>query len=100
MSRLQDTRICFVGEPFVNGTGDRTFLGWTGQICAAATQNDRHAITDYNLGVRRETSTELARRWQADVDYRLTIASGTSAPKTISAFLMIFAPNPSTVCRT
>lgn len=67
---MKDIRICFVGESFVNGTGDRTYLGWTGRVCQTAAQSG-HTITYYNLGVRRETSTELAKRWQPEVLRRL-----------------------------
>jgi lysophospholipase L1-like esterase len=63
-------RICFLGESFVNGTGDRTHLGWTGRLCQTLSQRgDR--ITSYNLGIRRETSTELLERWQQECDRRL-----------------------------
>lgn len=66
----RDIRICFVGESFVNGTGDRTHLGWTGRLCQTLSQRgDR--VTYYNLGIRRETSTELLERWQQECDRRL-----------------------------
>ena len=63
-------RICFVGESFVNGTGDPDCLGWAGRICAKACHLG-HDVTYYNLGVRRETSTQLKERWQREVTYRL-----------------------------
>lgn len=63
-------RICFLGESFVNGTGDPTYLGWAGRICLDAHQRG-YDITSYNLGVRRETSTELRQRWLREVTYRL-----------------------------
>ncbi|WGV26619.1 GDSL-type esterase/lipase family protein [Halotia branconii] len=63
-------RICFIGESFVNGTGDPEYLGWAGRICVSANQKG-HEITYYNLGVRRETSTELKNRWLQEVSYRL-----------------------------
>jgi lysophospholipase L1-like esterase len=63
-------RICFLGESFVNGTGDPECLGWTGRICVNAHQKG-HDITYYNLGVRRETSTELKNLWHREVTYRL-----------------------------
>jgi len=66
----KDIRICFVGESFINGTGDRTHLGWTGRLCQTLSQRgDR--VTYYNLGIRRETSTELLGRWQQECDRRL-----------------------------
>ncbi|MBW4625164.1 MAG: lipase [Brasilonema octagenarum HA4186-MV1] len=63
-------RICFLGESFVNGTGDPEFLGWTGRICVHAARKG-YDITFYNLGVRRETSTQLRQRWLKEVSYRL-----------------------------
>lgn len=63
-------RICFLGESFVNGTGDPECLGWAGRICVNANKKG-HDITYYNLGVRRETSTELKARWLREVTYRL-----------------------------
>jgi lysophospholipase L1-like esterase len=63
-------RICFLGESFVNGTGDPKFLGWTGRICVDAYRKG-YDITFYNLGVRGETSTELRQRWLREVSYRL-----------------------------
>ena len=70
MMTENDIRICFLGESFVNGTGDRTHLGWTGRLCQALSQRgDR--VTYYNLGIRRETSTELLERWQQECDRRL-----------------------------
>jgi hypothetical protein len=32
----KEIRICFIGESFVNGTGDPEFLGWTGRVCRHA----------------------------------------------------------------
>ena len=57
----KDIRICFVGDSFVNGTGDETALGWAGRLCAAA-----HA-----RGIRRNTSTDILRRWEAECSLRL-----------------------------
>jgi lysophospholipase L1-like esterase len=69
-SPLREMRICFVGESFVNGTGDPECLGWTGRICVSANKKG-YDITYYNLGVRRETSRELSSRWLREVSYRL-----------------------------
>ncbi len=63
-------RICFVGDSFVNGVGDPAYLGWTGRLCAEAGRAG-YDITYYNLGVRRDTSADLARRWRAEVEHRL-----------------------------
>jgi lysophospholipase L1-like esterase len=59
-----DRRICFVGDSFVNGMGDPDLLGWVGRICAG------RSLTLYNLGVRRQTSAEIAARWSAEVACR------------------------------
>ncbi len=67
---MKDVRICFIGESFINGTGDSTHLGWTGRLCVALSQQG-YWVTYYNLGIRRETSTELANRWQAEAERRL-----------------------------
>jgi lysophospholipase L1-like esterase len=63
-------RICFVGDSFVNGTGDPEGLGWVGRICAAACGKG-YDLTYYNLGIRRETSTDISDRWFAEVARRL-----------------------------
>lgn len=67
---MKEVRICFLGESFVNGTGDSTHLGWTGRLCASLSQQG-YEVTYYNLGIRRETSTELLQRWQAETQRRL-----------------------------
>jgi lysophospholipase L1-like esterase len=69
---MKDIRICFLGESFVNGTGDSTYLGWTGRVCIDLSQQG-YEVTYYNLGIRRETSRELARRWQSEVKRRFPI---------------------------
>lgn len=64
-----DIRICFVGDSFVNGTGDETALGWTGRLCASA--NRVASITYYNLGIRRDTSHDILQRWERECALRL-----------------------------
>jgi acyl-CoA thioesterase I len=63
-------RICFFGDSIVNGTGDPDYLGWVGRICAAARQRGID-VTSYNLGIRRDTSTDILRRWRREADIRL-----------------------------
>lgn len=65
-------RICFVGDSFVNGTGDPECLGWTGRICAAA-QREGHDLTYYNLGVRRDTTADIACCWSEEVARRFPV---------------------------
>lgn len=72
----RDLRICFVGDSFVAGVGDPTALGWTGRLLAHAAVAGRQP-TAYNLGVRRQTSTDIADRWQAECEPRLP--AGTEA---------------------
>jgi len=78
-------RICFIGDSLVNGTGDPTLLGWVGRVCAAARRRGQD-ITCYNLGIRGDTSVEIAGRWQdesgrrlpAGVDGRLVFSFGAN----------------------
>jgi lysophospholipase L1-like esterase len=67
----QDIRICFMGDSFVNGAGDRTYLGWTGRLCADLAAQGL-AVTHYNLGVRGNTSVDIAQRWEKEVALRLS----------------------------
>jgi acyl-CoA thioesterase-1 len=66
----RDIRVCFVGDSYVAGVGDTTGLGWVGRLCAHA-----HAsglpITAYNLGVRRDTSADVAARLPGEVGRRV-----------------------------
>jgi lysophospholipase L1-like esterase len=76
-------RVCFVGDSYVNGTGDAGALGWRGRVCRAAWDAGR-PITHYDLGVRGDTSAMIAVRWRAecgarlpdDVDGRLVFSFG------------------------
>ena len=63
-------RICFFGDSFVNGTGDDDCLGWPGRLCAEARSRGRD-VTMYNLGVRRDTSGDVASRWEREAAARL-----------------------------
>jgi acyl-CoA thioesterase-1 len=63
-------RVCFVGDSFVQGTGDPEALGWTGRIVRSALARG-HALTAFNLGIRSQTSVQIARRWQAECSERL-----------------------------
>jgi acyl-CoA thioesterase I len=65
-----DVRICFFGDSLINGTGDPDCLGWVGRVCAAARQKGTD-VTCYNLGIRRDTSADILRRWRREADIRL-----------------------------
>ncbi|WP_067834905.1 GDSL-type esterase/lipase family protein [Nocardia lijiangensis] len=72
----RDLRICFVGDSFVAGVGDPLCCGWAGRLGVAA-HADGLPYTGYNLGVRRQTSADIAARWQAECAPRLP--DGTEA---------------------
>ena len=66
----QDIRICFIGDSFVNGTGDEAALGWAGRLCAMANASDI-PVTYYNLGIRQNTSKDILLRWESECTLRL-----------------------------
>jgi len=66
----QDIRICFVGDSIVNGTDDETALGWVGRISAEA-HSFGVPVTSYNLGIRRDTSRDILKRWKNECVPRL-----------------------------
>lgn len=70
VTRIELMRICFVGDSFVNGTGDPDCLGWVGRIVAAA-RGAGVDITAYDLGIRGDTSTNIAARWRREIPLRL-----------------------------
>jgi len=67
---MRDIRICYVGDSFVNGTGDPTKLGWSGRL-SENSQNEHRDITHYNLGIRRDTSADILKRWEVECQARL-----------------------------
>lgn len=71
---MRDLRMCFVGDSFVAGTGDPTGLGWTGRVAAETLQRgpeQGYQASVYHLGVRRETSLDIAARLVAETTARL-----------------------------
>ena len=66
---MADQRILFFGDSFV-GVGDPTAQGWVGRV-AQASFGHGLPITTYNLGVRRQTSPEIAARWLNEANPRL-----------------------------
>lgn len=80
-----DLRVCFVGESFVAGVGDQKGLGWAGRLAARAIAAGI-PLTHYNLGIRRENSSELRRRWESEcaprlpegTDRRVVISTGVN----------------------
>ena len=62
---VDDCRVCFIGDSFVQGTGDPTGLGWVGRVVSETKQAGWN-ITGYNLGVRGETSRDIMARWERE----------------------------------
>ena len=60
-------RILAFGDSFVAGAGDPAHQGWLGRALAG-----RPEVTVYNLGVRRDTSADIAARWRREAQVRLS----------------------------
>lgn len=71
MTDARAMRICFLGDSFVSGAYDSECLGWTGRVCAAARARG-HDVSPYNLGIRGESSAQLAARWHNEASLRHT----------------------------
>ena len=65
-----ELRIAFIGDSFVLGTGDPAQLGWVGRVAASARERG-HDVTVYNLGIRCDTSDDVAARWEGEAARRL-----------------------------
>ncbi|MFD0360465.1 GDSL-type esterase/lipase family protein [Nocardia sp. GCM10030253] len=68
MSR--DLRVCFVGDSLVAGVGDPRCLGWAGRLAMQA-HTAGIPIVSYNLGIRRQKSTDIRARFLAECVQRL-----------------------------
>lgn len=71
-----DRRILFFGDSFVAGVGDRTGLGWVGRVVAASHVAEL-PLTAYNLGVRGDTSADVAARFEAETRARMRVATAS-----------------------
>ena len=60
----------FFGDSLVASIGDPTGVGWVGRAVAASFGAGL-PITAYNLGIRAETSLQIASRWRAEARSRL-----------------------------
>lgn len=65
-----DIRLCFIGDSFVAGVGDDDARGWVGRVVRDA-RGLGVDLTAYNLGVRRETTVEVATRLRLEAPPRL-----------------------------
>jgi acyl-CoA thioesterase I len=79
---LVDVRVCFVGDSFVAGVGDREYLGWTGRLAARTP----FPLTTYGLGVRRQTSAQILARWRGECE-----------PRTPTGVVVSFGVNDTTI---
>jgi acyl-CoA thioesterase-1 len=83
--RAHDRRVAFIGDSLVAGVGDPMGLGWVGRVVAASFGLGL-PLTAYNLGVRRETSEQIAARWTTETvprmlpgtDARVVLSSGAN----------------------
>ncbi|MBM3568392.1 MAG: hypothetical protein FJX46_06500 [Alphaproteobacteria bacterium] len=66
---MTQLRLLFFGDSIANGTGDSSYLGWPGRLCAAERARG-HDLTLYNLGVRADTSAQIRRRWRSEAEAR------------------------------
>jgi acyl-CoA thioesterase I len=74
MAPSADRRVFFVGDSYVLGVGDPAHRGWTGRL-AERSDRDGTPVTVYNLGVRRDTSDDIRRRWADEVAVRRVAGS-------------------------
>jgi acyl-CoA thioesterase I len=63
-------RVLFFGDSLVAGVGDPAGGGWVARVVAACCERGV-PLTAYNLGVRRETSIEVAARLSAEAAPRI-----------------------------
>jgi acyl-CoA thioesterase-1 len=66
----RDARICFFGDSLTLGVGDEEGGGWVGRLVARASRSG-YELTGYNLGIRLETSTDVACRFVDEAERRL-----------------------------
>ena len=65
-----DRRVLVFGDSIVAGVGDPEGRGWLGRVVAASFAAGLE-LTAYPLGVRRQTSEDVARRWRDEARPRL-----------------------------
>lgn len=65
-----DRRVLVFGDSIVAGVGDPEGRGWVGRVVAESRAAGL-PLTAYPLGVRRQTSIEVAERWRAEAQPRI-----------------------------
>jgi acyl-CoA thioesterase-1 len=73
-AEARDLRVCFVGDSYVAGVGDSEGLGWVGCLAGHA-HAEGVPVTAYNLGIRGNTSADVAARLPDEVSRRLNPAA-------------------------
>ena len=63
---MPDVRVSFFGDSLVAGVGDPTGAGWVGRLVSRAFAAGT-PVTAYNLGIRRETSSDVLARWESEL---------------------------------
>ena len=86
---VSDRRLLFFGDSLIAGVGDPTGRGWVGRVVAASFENGL-PLTGYNLGVRRETSEQVAGRWYDETLPRLL-------PESDARIVVSFGANDTTI---
>ncbi len=66
---MRDLRICFVGDSYINGSGDEQCLGWIGRLCERRFTRE-FRLTFYDLGIRGATTDEIRGRWKRECQAR------------------------------
>jgi acyl-CoA thioesterase-1 len=84
-----DRRVLFFGDSHVVGVGDPTGRGWVGRVVAASFGLGL-PLTAYNLGVRGETSEQVAARWRSEALPRLS-------PGADGGIVLSFGANDATI---
>jgi acyl-CoA thioesterase I len=77
--------LLFFGDSLVAGVGDSAGGGWVARVVGACFDRGL-PVTAYNLGVRRETSIQVAARWRSEAtprmlpgaDSRMVVSFGTN----------------------
>jgi acyl-CoA thioesterase-1 len=84
-----DRRVLFFGDSIVAGVGDPEGLGWVGRVVAANWAAGT-GLTAYPLGVRRETSVQIAARWRREALPRIE-------PSAVTRVVFSFGVNDTTM---
>ncbi len=61
--------ICYFGDSLTLGYGDEAGLGWPGRLSKSLKEKGQD-VTSYNLGVRKDTSSQLQHRWKMEAMLR------------------------------